>query len=153
MTLDYQMLRYLRERNPAWRLLCSDHAALIAAVLNRAFIVPNVRVIGAAALAEALADEMFAISDLDGTQFPQTPIEYLNDWASPSKGWLRSFYKPGTDEQQFDLMPSTEKVLAWLASKAGCARFTSPARTSSSLTSCHPPRRCLPGLPALRNAA
>jgi flagellar motility protein MotE (MotC chaperone) len=116
VTLDYQMLRYLRERNPAWRLLCSDHAALIAAVLNRAFIVPNVRVIGAATLAEALADEMFAISDLDGTQFPQTPIEYLNDWASPSKGWLRSFYKPGTDEQQFDLMPSTEKVLAWLAS-------------------------------------
>ncbi|MFZ2855475.1 MAG: DUF3375 domain-containing protein, partial [Rhodocyclaceae bacterium] len=29
-------------------------------------------------------------------------------------GWLRKFYRPGTDEAQFDLTPATEKAIAWL---------------------------------------
>jgi flagellar motility protein MotE (MotC chaperone) len=29
---------------------------------------------------------------------------------------LRKFYRPGTDEAQFDLTPATEKAIAWLAS-------------------------------------
>ena len=43
--------------------------------------------------------------------FPRPALDYLNDWAAPDKGWLRKFYKPGTDEAQFDLTPATEKAI------------------------------------------
>jgi hypothetical protein len=53
---------------------------------------------------------------LGADAYPKRAAEYLNDWAAPDKGWLRKFYKPGTDEAQFDLTPATEKAIAWLTS-------------------------------------
>ena len=115
MTLDFATLDALRTHHPAWRLLRSDHAPLVASFLHRVFVAPNVRVMAAADLAEALEDELFALREQlgDGT-FPKTALEYLNDWASPDKGWLRKFYAQGSDEPQFDLTPATEKAIAWL---------------------------------------
>ncbi len=70
----------------------------------------------AADLAEALEDELYALRlQLGETALPKPALDYLNDWAAPDKGWLRKFYKPGTDEAQFDLTPATEKAIAWLA--------------------------------------
>jgi len=43
MNLDYATLDLLRQNHPAWRLLRSDHAPLVASFLERAFIAPNVR--------------------------------------------------------------------------------------------------------------
>lgn len=40
--------------------------------------------------------------------------DYLNDWASPEKGWLRKFYRQGSDEPHFGLTPAMEKAIAWL---------------------------------------
>lgn len=115
MTLDYITLDALRTHHPAWRLLRSDHAPLVASFLQRVFVTPNVRVMAAADLAEALEDELYALRlHLGESAFPKPALEYLNDWASPDKGWLRKFYRPGTDEAQFDLTPSTEKAIAWL---------------------------------------
>jgi hypothetical protein len=54
MSLDYATLDALRSHHPAWRLLRSDHAPLVASFLHRVFVVPNVRVMAAADLAEAL---------------------------------------------------------------------------------------------------
>ena len=116
MTLDFATLDTLRTHHPAWRLLRSDHAPLVASFLHRAFVVPNVRVMAAADLAEALEDELYALRlHLGASAFPKPALDYLNDWAAPDKGWLRKFYKPGTDEAQFDLTPATEKAIAWLA--------------------------------------
>ena len=56
MTPDYATLEALRSHHPAWRLLRSDHAALIASFLHRVFVAPNVRAMAAADLAEALED-------------------------------------------------------------------------------------------------
>ncbi len=115
MPLDYATLDHLRQTHPAWRLLRSDHAALIASFLNRAFIIPNVRVMLQADLAEALEDELFGVRmRLGEGTFPKEAIEYLNDWASVEKGWLRKFYVQNSDEPHFDLMPATEKAIAWL---------------------------------------
>mgnify|MGYP000208605185 CR=1 FL=1 len=115
MNLSFTTLDSLRAYHPSWRLLRSDHAPLIASFLHRAFIAPNVRVLPAADLAEALEDELFAIREQIGPEtFPKSALDYLNDWASPDKGWLRKFYKLGSDEAQFDLMPATEKAIAWL---------------------------------------
>ncbi len=116
MTLDYATLDSLRTHHPAWRLLRSDHAPLIASFLQRVFVIPNVRMMAAADLAEALEDELYALrQQLGDDAFPRAALNYLNEWAAPEKGWLRKFYLAGTDEPQFDLTPATEKAISWLA--------------------------------------
>ena len=116
MTFDFTSLNTLRSHHPAWRLLRSDHAPLVASFLQRVFVAPNVRVMAAADLAEALEDELYALRQhLGETAFPKPALEYLNDWAAPDKGWLRKYYRAGSDEAQFDLTPATEKAIAWLA--------------------------------------
>jgi len=113
--MDHHTLSALRERHPAWRLLASAHAPLVAGFLHRVFVLPNVRLMNAADLAEALEDELYALREqLGPAAYPKGALDYLNDWAAPDKGWLRKFYKPGTDEAQFDLTPATEKAIAWL---------------------------------------
>lgn len=115
MNLDFATLDDLRTYHPAWQLLRSDHAALVASFLYRMFVAPNVRVMAAADLGEALEDELYALRlRLGQPAFPKPALEYLNDWAASEKGWLRKFYRPGTDEAQFDLTPATEKAIAWL---------------------------------------
>jgi hypothetical protein len=115
MTIDYQTLEALRGHHPAWRLLRSDHAPLIASFLHRVFIVPNIRVMAAVDLAEALEDELFALrQQLGEDAFPRPALDYLNDWAAHDKAWLRKFYRAGTDDPQFDLTPATEKAISWL---------------------------------------
>lgn len=116
-TMDYASLAALRDKHPAWRLLASPHAPLVASFLHRAFVAPNVRTMSEADLAEALEDELFLLREQMGAEaWPRSAAEYLNDWAAPERGWLRKFYRPGTDEAQFDLTPATEKAIAWLAS-------------------------------------
>jgi flagellar motility protein MotE (MotC chaperone) len=69
----------------------------------------------AADLAEALEDELYALrQQLGDDALPKRALDYLNDWAAPDRGWLRKFYRLGTDEAQFDLTPATEKAIAWL---------------------------------------
>lgn len=115
--MDHATLATLREHHPAWRLLNALHAPLVASFLHRVFVAPNVRVMSEADLAEALDDELFALNEgQDGKPFPKPALEYLGDWCAPDKGWLRKFYKPGTDEAQYDLTPATEKAIGWLAS-------------------------------------
>ncbi len=115
MSLDYSTLDILRQNHPAWRLLRADHAPLMVSFLYRAYVEPNVRVLPQADLVEALEDELFALRERLGEEaFPKPALQYLNDWAAPDKGWLRRFYETGSDEPRFDLMPATEKAIAWL---------------------------------------
>jgi hypothetical protein len=115
MILDFATLDALRTHHPAWRLLHYKHAPLVASFLHRVFIVPNVRVVAASDLAEALNDFLYGIrQSLAEDAFTKPALEYLNEWAAPDKGWLRKFYRVGTDEAQFDLTPASEKALAWL---------------------------------------
>ncbi len=115
MTFDYDTLDALRSHHPAWRMLRSDYAPLVASFLQRVFVSPNVRVMAAADLAEALEDELYALRQrLGEASFPKSALDYLNDWASSDKGWLRKFYAQDSDEPQFDLTPATEKAIAWL---------------------------------------
>lgn len=119
MPLDHQELETLRQHHPAWRLLRSDHACLVVSFLERAFIVPNKRYLAQSELAESLEDHLFALRlRLGDEAFPKTSLEYLNDWAAADKGWLRKFYRTGSDEPYFDLMPATEKAIAWLGTLA-----------------------------------
>ncbi|TDY24860.1 uncharacterized protein DUF3375 [Paraburkholderia sp. BL6665CI2N2] len=115
MDFDYSTLDALRQNHPAWRLLRSDHAPLVASFLHRVFTAPNVRVISQADLAEALEDELYALREQLGTAtFPKAATDYLTDWSANDKGWLRKFYPQDSDEPHFDLTPATEKAIAWL---------------------------------------
>jgi hypothetical protein len=115
--MDHATLATLRDKHPAWRLLASPHAPLVASFLHRVFVAPNVRTMSEADLAEALEDDLFDLRGHLGAEvYPKEALDYLTDWTSPDKGWLRKFYKPGTDEAQFDLTPATEKAVAWLVS-------------------------------------
>lgn len=117
--MDYFTLNALRKHHPAWRLLCSEHAPLVAAFLHRVFVSPNVRVMPAANLAEALEDELYDLrTRLGEDAFPRRAMDYLNEWADFEKGWLRKFYRQNSDEPQFDLTPATEKAIAWLSTLA-----------------------------------
>lgn len=117
MPLDYATLARLRSHDPAWKLLCAEHAPLIVSFCGRVFIEPNVRVITQVALVEALEDELYALREQLATNaFPKSAQDYLNDWAEPEKGWLRKFYPPDSDDPSFDLTPATEKALRWLDS-------------------------------------
>ena len=51
MSLDFATLHARRTHHPAWRLLRSDHAPLVASFLHRVFVAPNVRVISRPTLA------------------------------------------------------------------------------------------------------
>lgn len=117
MNLDYPTLDLLCRNHPAWKLLRSDHAPLVASFFHRVFITPNLRVMAQADLAEALEDELFGLRERLGPDaFPKPALDYLNDWAADERGWLRKFYRHGSDEPHFDLTPATEKAIAWLAS-------------------------------------
>lgn len=119
MPFDFQTLDLLRKNHPAWRLLCSDHAPLVATFLHRVFIKPNIRVMALADLAESLEDELFLLRETYGSgAFPRSAQEYLNDWADNSKGWLRKYYPSGVDEPHFDLTSASEKAISWLESLA-----------------------------------
>lgn len=115
MSLDHAKLDQLLQNHPAWRLLRSDHVALVASFLHRVYITPNVRTIAQADLCEALEDDLYLLREQLGEQaFPRTALEYLNDWAGVDKGWLRKFYRAGSDAPVFDMTPASEKAIAWL---------------------------------------
>lgn len=119
VSLDYDTLVFLRHSHPAWRLLCAEQSPLVASFLHRIYLVPNVRVMAQSDLVESLEDELFALRERLGAQaFPKTAAEYLNDWAANDKGWLRKFYRQGSDEPHFDLTPNMEKAIAWLSNLA-----------------------------------
>ncbi len=117
MPIDYQTLESLRQNHPAWRLLNSPHAPLIASFFQKVFIDKNARILPQVSLVEALEDELFHLRDILGDEkFPKSALDYLNDWAAPEKGWLRKFYRHDSDEAHFDLTPATEKAITWLDS-------------------------------------
>ncbi len=115
MPLDIDTLETLRRQHPAWRLLVADSAPLVASFLHRVFVLPNLRVMAQADLAEALEDTLYALREQRGASaYPKPAVEYLNDWAANDKAWLRKFYPAGSDEPHFDLTPATERAIAWL---------------------------------------
>ncbi len=115
MNLDYFLLESLRKNHPAWRLLCAEHAPLVASFLHKAFVGPNVRAMEQPLLIEKLEDELYSLHQRTGeVLFPRSAHEYLDIWTSPERGWLRKFYVEGSDEPHFDLTPASEKAISWL---------------------------------------
>lgn len=115
MPLEYSSLQQMQRLHPAWRLLRAEHAPLVAAFLDQAFVQPNVRTVSQGILESQLEDLLYSLRLSEGEQaFPRSAREYLEDWARNDKGWLRMFYPHASDEPHFDLTPASEKAVAWL---------------------------------------
>ena len=114
--MDYHTLEGLRRNHPAWRLLAADHAPLILSFLHKTYLQPNIRVLAQSELSTRLDDFLYHLREQLGDKaYPKSAGEYLNDWAGDEHGWLRKFYPEGNDDAHFDLTPSTEKAIEWLA--------------------------------------
>jgi hypothetical protein len=114
--LDYRSLENSRRTNPAWRLLLADHAPMVISFLYKAFVQPNVRAMAEPELASKLADHLYALREISGEEaFPKRAEQYLADWVSDDKSWLRKYYPPNSDEPHYDLTPETERAIDWLA--------------------------------------
>jgi len=114
--LEFNLLTQLRNTHPAWKLLCSTHAPLVASFLYQVYIEPNVRSLSQSELILKLQDFLYLIAQEGEDEYTKSAYDYLEDWAQNDKGWLRKFYPPNAQEASFDLTPATEKALNWLES-------------------------------------
>lgn len=115
--MDYERLVYLRRHHPAWLLLTADSAPLVIGFLHRCFIEPNVRTIREHDLIVKLDDYLYDVGRTSGEeQFPRSAADYLRDWTSDQRGWLRRYYPEGSDEPHHDLTPAAERAIRWVAS-------------------------------------
>jgi hypothetical protein len=114
--MQYDEIDHLQGHHPAWVLLRSAHAPLILAFCGRVFVDGNRGGQPATVLVGQLDDELFALNTrFEGEPpFPRTAQAYLDDWASPEKGWLRKYYPSGEDEPHYDITPAVEKAVLWL---------------------------------------
>lgn len=113
--MDYDHLVNLRTNHPAWRLLAADSAPFVISFLHHAFIEPNVRTIAEQDLVARLDDFLFHQRErLGESAFPRQSSEYLDDWTSEARGWLRRYYPMDSDEPHFDLTPATEQAIQWI---------------------------------------
>lgn len=116
--MDYIAIETLRERHPAWRLLRADNSPLVLAFLGRWFVEENRGATSAAELIAALDDELHArnADHAEDPPFPKRPRDYLEDWAAPERGWLRSYYPADSDEVHYEVTSAFEKAYAWVES-------------------------------------
>lgn len=114
--MDYDSLQMLRRMHPAWRLLAADHASLVIGFLHRCFVESNLRTLPEEEVALRLEDYLFHLRERLGEKaFPKRAIDYVNEWASDERGWLRKYYREGSDEPHFDVTPAAEQAIRWLA--------------------------------------
>lgn len=117
--MDYDQIEQLRSRHPAWTLLSARNAPLVLSFLGRVFVEGNESNLPHSTLTNELDAQLYALNqrltDKEGNRrFPRTARDYLDEWASSDKGWLRRFYPTNSDEPHYDLTPTVEKALAWV---------------------------------------
>lgn len=112
--LDYATLSEMKRHNSAWRLLQADSAPLVLSFLHEVFILPNVRTISEADLAEKLEDTLRSIRGEGGRVFPRPATDYLKEWAEPEREWVRRFYPMRSDEAHYDMTPASETAVRWV---------------------------------------
>lgn len=114
MELDFATLEALRLSHPAWKLLRADLAPLILSFLHKTYVIPNLRTLALSDLSEKLEDELYHLRARHGEEkFKRKAADYLDEWASDQRGYLRKYYPPGSDEPHFDMTPASEKAILW----------------------------------------
>ncbi len=115
--MDFDQIEALRRRQPAWRLLRSDNAALVISFLGQVFVAENTRSIPFAELASRLDDVLQDLNARLGEDtFPRTAEAYLDAWAHPEAGWLRKYYPIGGQVAHVDATADLQRAHSWVVS-------------------------------------
>ncbi|MBI9113490.1 DUF3375 domain-containing protein [Sanguibacter suaedae] len=133
--MNHDDVEALRRDSAAWRLLRADTAPLVLSFLGRVFVEQNVRSIAEPELVSLLDDELYALAERRDPAapplYPRTPKAYLDSWSSPDAGWLRKYYRPGSDEAHYDATPAVEKAVGWVASLSSRAFVGTESRLAT----------------------
>lgn len=115
MPFEFDALVNKKKNHPSWRLMAADSSPLIISFLDLVFREKNLRQIREDEMKMKLDDYLFHLRDGQVEDpFPRNAAEYLEEWTTPGKDWLRKFYPPGSDTPHYDLTPGTEQVLQWV---------------------------------------
>jgi hypothetical protein len=115
--MEFDDIVRLCANSRAWRLLRADNAPLVLSFLHRVFVEENIRAIPATELISRLDDQLYALNEREPRSFPRSARDYLDDWASPESGWLRKYYRDGSDEPHYDATPAVERALQWVTAQ------------------------------------
>jgi len=130
--MDFYAINSLRENHAGWSLLRAQNAPLALAFFMTAFTGPNQRDLGRQELIDVLDDVLFGLRDSEGEdRFPRPAAEYLDDWASDERKWLRKYYVPGEDEPHYDLSAASEDVIRWVENLRGREFVATQSRLTS----------------------
>jgi Protein of unknown function (DUF3375) len=89
---------------------------MVISFLHKTFVQTNRRAMAQPELASKLADHLYALRESAGEEtYPKRAEQYLDDWASDDKSWIRKYYPPESDEPHYDLTPATERAIDWVA--------------------------------------
>jgi len=136
MRFDVHALEDLRCRHPAWRLLQYERAPLALAFMHGAFVATNTRALAEDEAVELLEDHLFAIRQVRGdSAAPRSARDYITDWASDARGFLRRFYPQSVDDAHVALTPGAERAVAMVSSldESGFVGTESRLRTAVEL--------------------
>jgi hypothetical protein len=113
--MDHGTLSTLRDRHPAWRLLASPHAPLVASFLQRVFVAPNVRVMSAGRSGRGAGGRTVRAARAASARcLPEIGARLPQRLGRERQGLAAQVLQAGSDEAHFDLTPATEKAIAWL---------------------------------------
>lgn len=103
-------------RHPAARLLRADQAAFALAFIHSAFKETGQTAVPEELLHTRLEHWLAERREAETFAWEKPAREYLDDWCSEDRPWLRKVHAGGGLEPAFELTPATEKALAWLES-------------------------------------
>lgn len=107
---DFETLRTLRQRHPAWVLMAADTAPFVIPFLYKTFLAQNIRQIPLSELRDRLDDALRAANDCS-IKPDRTPLQLIADWERD--GWIRKFNAPKLDEPACDLTTQAETAVKW----------------------------------------
>lgn len=102
--------------NPSATLLRSPHAAYIIFFLHRHFKHAGNITIPQSALTQELAEFLDEVHESAPESLRDKPETYVTNWSTGDSRWLRRFHDARHAEPIYELTPSTEDVLKFLAS-------------------------------------
>jgi uncharacterized small protein (DUF1192 family) len=117
MQFDPGSLDALRAQHPSWRLLRYERAPLTIAFLHHAFIAPNARSLAEDDAIEIL-DNLLAGARRDAADHASSKSarDYLLEWSSDERGFVRRYYPLGSENAHVAVTPGAERAVVWLTS-------------------------------------
>src|ERR1044072_4251645 len=109
--MTYEKAFSLSRNDKTLQILRADTFPLLVSFFHLAFKQQDKITYRQPDLASLLGDYLFALEKSGVSDYPKSPVEYLQKGAQ--QGYLRRYYET-EDEPVYELSPSAENVLKWL---------------------------------------